>query len=108
MKTRQIIILVGLLLSMSISAQTIKPLIIEGQITNSTEPRLYILVQSEYGLFHIDTILLGENGSFHYTTDKVTFPQKTTLRNKDTQLNDFFIAPGYHLTISGNSTMPMV
>lgn len=104
MKTKQCVIAVLSLCCMSISAQTLKPLIIEGQITNSTEPRLYIPIQLEYGLFHIDTIPLDQGGYFHYMTDKITFPQKTNLRNKDTQLNDFFIAPGYHLKITGDGT----
>lgn len=104
MRIKHLIITVLILLGIPLSAQTMKPLIIEGQITNSTEPRLYIPIQLEYGQFDIDTITLEQNGNFHYITDKVTFPQKTNLRNKDIQLNDFFIAPGYHLTITGDGT----
>lgn len=104
MKTRQIIIVVLSLLSMSINAQSVEPLIIEGQITNSSEPWLFLIVQSESGQPELDTISLDQNGHFYHNTHKVTFPQRSSLRNKDIQLNDFFIAPGYHLRITGDGT----
>ncbi len=59
-------------------------------------------IQLEYGLFDIDTIPLDMDGRFYHVTDRVTVPQKTDLRNNDIQLNDFFVAPGYHLTITGD------
>ena len=80
------------------------PLIIEGQITNSIEPRLYMPIQATHGLFDIDTIPLDPDGRFYHVIDRVTEPQKTDLRNNDIELRDFFVAPGYHLTITGDGT----
>lgn len=106
MKTDYIIIAILSLycISVNVQAQTADPLIIEGKITNSSEPRLFLLVQSESGQLGLDTISLDQDGRFYHSTHKVTFPQRSSLRNKDIQLNDFFIAPGYHLKITGDGT----
>lgn len=93
-----------LCISMSVHAQTGKPLIIEGKITNSAEQQLIIPIQLNPGLKELDTISLKPDGSFRYVSDKVILPQKTSLFNKGTQFNDLFIAPGYHLTITGDGT----
>lgn len=102
MKTKHLIIATLLLVSLTISAQTPRPLVIEGEITNSLTPWLLLGIQLESGLMDFDTIRLDQNGHFYYETDKVLFPQKISLQNSDIQLNDFFVAPGYHLTITGN------
>lgn len=104
METKHLIITILSLLCMPLNAQTSNPLIVEGKITNSVEARLLLIIESESGQRDLDTIHLEQDGSFRYITYKVAFPQRTSLRNKDVQLNDFFIAPGYHLTITGDGT----
>ncbi len=102
MKTKNLVVLLLSLFGLLLNTRASTPTIIEGQITNSIEPRLYMPIQLEYGLLDIDTILLEPDGRFYHVTRKVTMPQKTSLRNNHIQLNDFFIAPGYHLTITGD------
>lgn len=102
MKTKNLVVLLFLLFGLLLNTRASAPLIIEGQITNSDEPHLYMFVLLEHELFDIDTIQLDPDGRFYHVTHKVTMPQITSLRNNDIQLNDFFIAPGYHLTITGD------
>ncbi|WP_298649489.1 TlpA disulfide reductase family protein [uncultured Proteiniphilum sp.] len=105
MKTKRIqLLFLSAFLIMYVSAQTTHPVLIEGRITNTTEKQVTLFIADENGLGDIDTIPLQEDGSFRYLTYRITIPQKTSLRNKDIQLNDFFIAPGYHLTITGDGT----
>ncbi|MFA5650547.1 MAG: DUF4369 domain-containing protein [Proteiniphilum sp.] len=104
MKTKNLIVLLFLLFGLLLNTRASAPLIVEGQITNSIEPRLYMPIQLAHGLFDIDTIPLDMDGRFYHVTDRVTVPQKTDLRNNDIQLNNFFIAPGYHLTITGDGS----
>ncbi|MFN8251028.1 MAG: TlpA disulfide reductase family protein [Ferruginibacter sp.] len=51
-----------------------------------------------------DSLMLDAAGSFYLKTNKVKFPQRASLQKNEIQVNDFFIAPGYNLTLtaSGN------
>lgn len=104
MKTETIITLLLVAIIISVQAQKTEPLILQGKITNSSEPRLFLFIESESGLGNIDTIPLQQDGSFHYVAHTITYPQKTSLRNKEIDLRDFFIAPGYQLTIRGDGS----
>lgn len=87
----------------SAQAQKNEPLILQGQITNSPEKELYLLSDS-LGKLKLDTLQLNNEGHFYLKTYNVMFPQKVSIRNKRTQINDFYVAPGYNLTITADAT----
>lgn len=78
------------------------PLIIQGQITNCPEKYLNIFFRDINGQILIDTLKLDESGKFYLKTYKVTAPQQTSIQQKNIQINNIFVAPGYNLTITGN------
>ena len=78
------------------------PFIIQGQITNCPEKYLRIFFRDINGQILIDTLKLDESGNFYLKTYKLTAPQQTSIQQKNIQINDIFVAPGYNLTITGN------
>jgi thiol-disulfide isomerase/thioredoxin len=78
-----------------------EPFIIKGQITECPEKYLKIFFLDEKGQSLIDTIKLDESGRFYLKTFKVQVPQRTSIQQNNIQINDFFVAPGYNLTITG-------
>lgn len=101
MKKVHLLIAIIALICFGACNQKPETVIIEGKITNLSEPILYLPIQTDYSIYHIDTIRVEEDGSFYHETDKVTFPQKMSVSNRNIQYRDFFVAPGYHLTITG-------
>lgn len=79
-----------------------KPFIIKGQMTDCPEKYLKIFFRNKQGQFLTDTIKLDESGKFYLKTFKVQEPQRTSIQQNNIQINDFFVAPGYNLTITGN------
>lgn len=51
----------------------------------------------------LDTIHLEADGSFYFQTHKVKEPCVASIQEKGIQINNFFVAPGYNLTITGNA-----
>ena len=102
MKTKTVLTILLVAVVMATRAQEKGSFTLQGKISNVSDPRLLFFIESKSGLSETDTISLQPNGSFHYTTNKVTCPQRTSLQNRDIQVNDFFIAPGYQLTITGD------
>jgi len=78
------------------------PFIIKGQITGCPEKYLKIFFRGKKGQFLIDTIKLDDSGKFYLKTFKVQEPQRTSIQQNNIQINDFFVAPGYNLTITGS------
>src|ERR1035437_8749769 len=78
-----------------------KPFIIQGQINDCPENYLKIFFKDKNGVLLIDTINLDRNGNFYLKTFKVKTPQITSIQQNKIQINDFFVAPGYNLTITG-------
>lgn len=78
-----------------------KPFIIQGQITDCPEKNLKIFFQNKNGQSLMDTLQLDALGKFYLKTYKVDKPQIASIQQNNIQINDFFIAPGYNLTITG-------
>lgn len=79
-----------------------EPLIIKGQLTDCPENYVRIFFEDSNGQLLIDTIHIDGNGNFYLKTFKVKKPQMASIQQNNIQINDFFIAPGYNLTITGN------
>ena len=78
------------------------PFIIKGQLTDCPEKYLRIFFNNEDGQLLIDTIPLDKSGNFYLKTFKVKKPQITSIQQNKIQINNFFVAPGYSLAITGN------
>lgn len=102
MKTFYTLLAAFLLLTLTLHAREQEPTVIEGRIVNTTRDFFTIFIADESGLGDLDTIPLQKDGSFRYLTTNITFPRKVSLMNPDIQLNDFYIAPGYQLKITGD------
>ncbi|WP_126969609.1 TlpA family protein disulfide reductase [Gynurincola endophyticus] len=82
-----------------------KPLILQGQITNSTESMLRVFFLNDFsGEYEIDTLKLDADGNFYLKTWKIKRPQRTSIQQNRTQINDLYLAPGYDLTITADFT----
>lgn len=82
-----------------------QPFIIQGQFINSPERSLKIFFHVDSGQGHqIETLHLDENGNFYLKTWNVKYPQRTSIQQNRTQINDLYVAPGYDLTITGDAT----
>ena len=79
-----------------------EPFVIKGQLTDCSEKKLGIFFKDKNGQPLVDTIYLDINGNFYLKTFKVQGPQRTSIQQNNIQINDFFVAPGYKLTITGN------
>jgi thiol-disulfide isomerase/thioredoxin len=79
-----------------------EPFVIKGQLIDCPEKNLKIFFKDKNGQSLVDTIHLDINGNFYLTTFKVQGPQRTSIQQNNIQINDFFVAPGYNLTITGN------
>lgn len=84
-------------------AKKTEPLILQGQITNSPEKELYLFTDS-VGKYKPDTLRLDNEGRFYLKTYNAINPQKVSIQNKRTQLNNIYIAPGYNLTITADAS----
>lgn len=104
MKTFYALLAAFLLLTLTLHAREQEPTVIEGRIVNTTRDFFTIFIADESGLGDLDTIPLQKDGSFRYLTTNITFPRKVSLMNPDIQLNDFYIAPGYQLKITGDGS----
>ena len=80
-----------------------EPLIIKGQLTNCPEKYLRIFFEDKNGALLIDTIPIDKSGNFYLKTFKIKNPQRTSIQQKNIQINDIFVAPGYNLTITGDA-----
>ncbi|WP_316737528.1 TlpA disulfide reductase family protein [Pedobacter aquatilis] len=80
-----------------------EPLIIQGKLTGSPEKLLKIFFYDENDKINMDTIHLKEDGSFYLKTYKIKRPQRTSIQNNRTQINQIYVAPGYNLTITGDA-----
>ncbi|MBC8053140.1 MAG: TlpA family protein disulfide reductase [Sphingobacteriaceae bacterium] len=76
--------------------------IIQGQITNCPEKQLKISFRDENQQILTDTLNLDGSGNFYLKTFKVKQPQLTNIKKNNIQINDFFVAPGYNLTITAD------
>ncbi|SEK68313.1 Thiol-disulfide isomerase or thioredoxin [Parapedobacter koreensis] len=82
-----------------------EPFIIQGRLINSPERTLKIFFESDSGReYQIETLNLDEQGNFYLKTWGVKYPQRTSIQQNRTQINDIYIAPGYDLTITGDAT----
>ncbi len=81
-----------------------EPFVIQGKLINSPEKMLKIFFLDEKEKITIDTIHLKEDGSFYLKTYKITRPQRTSIQNNRTQINQIYVAPGYELSITGDAT----
>ncbi|WP_286846805.1 hypothetical protein [Proteiniphilum sp. UBA5463] len=84
-------------------AKKTEPLILQGQITNSPEKELYLFTDS-VGKYKPDTLRLDNEGRFYLKTYNAINPQKVSIQNKRTQLNNIYVAPGYNLTITADAS----
>lgn len=100
----KLILLVLLLNTIVLFAQQkgIKPLIIQGKLSNCPETSLMIYFYDEHDQEVMDTIKLAADGSFYLKTYKIRKPQLTNIWQKRIQVNNVFVTPGYDLTITGN------
>ena len=80
-----------------------QPLIIQGQLINCPEKYLNIGFDDKNGERVIDSIPVDKDGRFYLKTYKITYPQRASIYRNSTQINDFFVAPGYNLTITGDA-----
>ena len=103
-KIRPLILL--LLFGFNAQAQknSIEPLIIQGKLVNSPERTLKIFFIDEEERITIDTIRLNDDGSFYFKTYHIKRPQRTSIQQNRTQINNLYVAPGYMLTITGDAT----
>lgn len=103
---KKTLVLTFILFSTSILFGQIKiktePFIIKGQLTECPEKYVRIFFEGKDGQLLIDTIHLDRNGNFYLKTFKVKKPLRTSIQQNNIQINDFFVAPGYNLTITGN------
>lgn len=76
-------------------------LIIKGQLSNCPEKLLKIFFRDRNGLEYTDTLKLDNSGKFYLKTYKVKSPHIASIQKNNIQINDFFVAPGYNLTITG-------
>jgi thiol-disulfide isomerase/thioredoxin len=83
---------------------TKEPLIIQGKLSNCPEKKLKIFFYDENDKLIIDTIDIDDAGNFYFKTFHIHKPQRTSIQQNRTQLNDLFVAPGYDLTITGDAT----
>lgn len=95
-----------LLLSCSLCLQAqhkklVQPFMLKGQITNCSEEYLRIFYRLPDGRVLQDTLKLDREGKFYLRSTKVTQPLVASIQQKNIQINDFFVAPGYELTITG-------
>lgn len=80
------------------------PLILEGQLSHCPEEQLFLAYENEYGIMESDTIQVDKAGHFYLKTTRLKKPAIASIQKHSTQINDLFIAPGYHLTITGDAT----
>ncbi|HMJ46416.1 MAG TPA: TlpA disulfide reductase family protein [Ferruginibacter sp.] len=97
-----IIILLSSTLVIGQTKLNTKPFIIQGQITGCPEKYLRLFIRDINGQSVTDTINLDKSGKFYLETFKVQAPQRASIQKNNIQINDFFVAPGYNLTITGN------
>lgn len=81
-----------------------KPLIIQGRLLNSPEKMLKIFFLDAHEKVSLDTIRLNDKGEFYLKTYKISRPQRTSIQQNRTQINQIYVAPGYDLTIIGDAT----
>jgi len=81
-----------------------QPLILHGKLSNSPERMLKIFFNDVNNKLRIDTIHLNDDGTFYLKTYKITKPQRTSIKQNSTQINDIYVAPGYNLQITGDAT----
>lgn len=79
------------------------PFIVKGQFTNSPENHVRIFFRDNNNQLIIDTIHLDKDGKFYLKTYHVAYPQQTSIQQNNIQVNNFFVAPGYNLTITGDA-----
>ena len=96
------VILLSAIISFGQSKPRNLPLIIQGQITGCPEKYLKIFFRDKNGAPIVDTINLDQTGKFYLKTYKIQQAQQTSIQQNNIQINDFFVAPGYNLTITGN------
>lgn len=84
--------------------KTSQPLIIQGRLPNSPERMLKIFFTDDRDRMIIDTIQLKPDGSFYFKTYNITRPQRTSIQQNRTQINQIYVAPGYELTITGDAS----
>lgn len=89
------------------SKDKLPPLILQGQIKNSPQQEIILFIENVPGEYLLDTIHLEEDGSFYFETNKVTVPQQTSLQKPGIYIDDFFVAPGYNLTLTCDATSPI-
>lgn len=78
-----------------------QPFILKGQISNCPEEYLRVFYRLPDGRVLHDTIKLDREGKFYLRSTKVRQPLGASIQQKNIQINDFFVAPGYELTITG-------
>jgi len=81
-----------------------EPLIIQGRLVNSPEKMLKIFFSDAHEKLVLDTIRLNDQGEFYLKTYKISRPQRTSIQQNRTQINQIYVAPGYDLTITGDAT----
>ena len=102
-KLASLLFLVALALHSDAQKPTKEPLIIQGRLLNSPERTLKIFFLDEFEKLSLDTIRLNDKGEFYLKTYKLVKPQRTSIQQNRTQINDIYVAPGYNLTITGNA-----
>ncbi len=103
MKLKTILSLLLVTTGIVMQAQKIEPLILQGQLSNCPEKELHLFSDS-LGKIMSDTLRLDNEGRFYLKTNSVTYPQKVNIQNNSIQINDFYVAPGYELTITADFT----
>ena len=82
-----------------------QPLILQGKLQNCSDKRMKVLLRAVNGVVQKRKLLTSKAiGSFYYKTYKCKQPQTASLSSNNFQLNNFMIAPGYDLTITGDVT----
>lgn len=81
-----------------------QPLIIQGKLSNSPEKFLRIYFYDEADRMIFDTLKLDDQGEFYLKTYKITRPHRTNIQQNSTHINKIYVAPGYHLKITGDAT----
>jgi hypothetical protein len=84
-------------------SQSNLPFILKGQFINCPEEYLILSCKTRLGAVISDTLHIEADGRFYLKTKKLTEPCVASLQKNTTQINNFFVAPGYELNITGNA-----
>jgi thiol-disulfide isomerase/thioredoxin len=88
----------------SAQPKNIKPLILQGKLSNSPEKFLNLYYYDDNDKLNNDTVHLNDKGEFYHKTYNYSRPQRTDLSQNRTHISGIYVAPGYNLNITADAT----